>query len=627
MVGRHRLIRLIRERKPQILAVDNIYELAPDRPALLSLLAELPISMNLVQVTGGEHPEPLSAIAGRHGISFDRLDPMSEAKACAMLASIGVGDVVLAFEDRTMIKVSRRRSPGRGGWSANRYRRKIHGNVRSLSRDVESRLLDAALPFTARISEGLGGYIRCEFIVEAARERVPIRPGYREDAQIKVEAIQRQKLQWKPLMERRGYIIVGIDPGTTTGLAALDLQGRLIDLVSSRAMTPGDVVSWISSRGKPLIVATDVLPAPDSVEKVKRAFSAVLFSPGYELSEDEKTTLGRQFGYKNDHERDALAAAISAFKKYRNKFKQIDKKAGLGLDLDEVKALVVRGCSIEGAVFMLSTKTEAQETKQVAQPSIKPHDSALHAPDRKSEERHQAEQIKTLRSYLEDLRHELSAKDEEIDSLRRKLDKLKDSTSLKIKRDHEIKIRDKEISRLSSMLKAERKALRRMKSEMASARKVQRIEEISGYRRLKPIEAFSRDAILAAKGKWTIGEDDVVLLLDGAGGGPKSADLLVETGIKAVIVEGDIPQGTLELLNDRHLPVFRSSDLSLSRIDGIVFIDPAVLEEALHSWEGSLKVLEAEKKEKWLEGLIGEYRAMRRREERMAEKLKKAKSK
>ena len=86
---------------------------------------------------------------------------------------------------------------------------------------------------------------------------------------------------------------------------------------------------------------------------MKRAFNAVLFSPGADIPAEEKIALGREFGYKNDHQRDALAAASSAFKKYRNKFLQVERKAPPEIDTDEVKALVVRGYSIENAIAEL----------------------------------------------------------------------------------------------------------------------------------------------------------------------------------------------------------------------------------------------------------------------------------
>jgi hypothetical protein len=203
MISKHKLVRLIRQMVPEIVAVDNVHELAYNRSGLVSLLRLFPPETLLVQVTGGDKKESLQKVARRYGISFDRLNPSREAEACARLAAMGVGHVLLAFEDRTWIKVSRRRSPGRGGWSQKRYSRKIHGSVKSAAREVERELRKSGLNFSARAVEGIGGYIRCEFTVEAPRERVPIKQGFRGDAQIKVEGIERTKFHFQPLVRER----------------------------------------------------------------------------------------------------------------------------------------------------------------------------------------------------------------------------------------------------------------------------------------------------------------------------------------------------------------------------------------------------------------------------------------
>ena len=361
MISRHKLIRMIRDRQPDMVAMDNVHELASEKAELVQMLRRLPASTKLVQVTGGDKPEALTRLARWNGISFNRLNPLEEAETCARLAARGVGAVLSAFEDRTWIKVSRRRSPGRGGWSQNRYSRKIHGAVKGLAREVEKQLRESGLDFTSRAVEGLGGFTRAEFVVDAPRENIHINSGYFCDAQVRIAGIERPKLQFKPLLQRRGYIIVGLDPGTTTGIAALNLHGELVDLVSSKEMSSSDVIEWIASRGRPLIVATDVFPTPGAVEKVKRSFSATLYSPGMDVPAEEKIALAREFGYKNDHERDALAAASSAFKKYKNKFVQVDKKVPSEIDPDEVKALVVKGYSIENAISELAEQPAPKE--------------------------------------------------------------------------------------------------------------------------------------------------------------------------------------------------------------------------------------------------------------------------
>jgi predicted RNase H-like nuclease (RuvC/YqgF family) len=170
-------------------------------------------------------------------------------------------------------------------------------------------------------------------------------------------------------------------------------------------MSSSDVIEWIAARGRSLVVATDVFPTPGSVEKVKRAFNAVLYSPGGDIPAEEKIALGKEFGYKNDHERDALAAAISAFKKYRNKFLLVEKKVPSEIDPDEVKALVVRGYSIENAIaeFVPSSVTAARQREQPqgaanavldASIDVSPDVTAL-----RMQNQQLAEQVRTLRLW------------------------------------------------------------------------------------------------------------------------------------------------------------------------------------------------------------------------------------
>ena len=54
MISRHKLIRMIRERQPEMVAMDNVHELAQSHKDLINLLRRLPPSTKLVQVTGRE---------------------------------------------------------------------------------------------------------------------------------------------------------------------------------------------------------------------------------------------------------------------------------------------------------------------------------------------------------------------------------------------------------------------------------------------------------------------------------------------------------------------------------------------------------------------------------------------
>lgn len=617
MISRHKLIRMIRERQPEMVAMDNVHELAQSHKDLINLLRRLPPSTKLVQVTGGDRPESLVRLARWNGITFDRTKPLEEAEASARLAARGVGAVVSAFEDKTLIKVSRRRSLGRGGWSQNRYTRKIHGAVMALAREVEKQLREAGLEYSLRAVEGLGGFTRAEFVVEASRDKVHINPGYSVDAQLKVQSIERPALQYKPLLHRRGYIIVGLDPGTTTGIAALNLRGELVDLISSRAMSSSDVIEWIAARGRSLIVATDVSPTPGAVEKVKRAFNAVLFSPGADMAGEEKIALGRELGYKNDHERDALAAALAAFRKYKNKFIQVEKKAPAEVDPDEIKALVVRGYSIENAIAEFSHPPPAEGRPAApAPPAPDPDTAAL-----RQHIQQLSEQVKTLRTYVDELQAQLAKKDADLQKANVRLDRLKDKTSREIKRDHEIRIRDKEIVRLRSILRSERKYTKKLKKNAVARKKAERIEEVKGLRRLKPVAAFSKEAVLAAAERYSLAEGDLVLLEDSSGGGKSTAEMFRERGVAAIVAEGEMAQAMQEYFLDLGLPVFTSAEIAVQRIDSLPFIRPEELEAARERWEVQQKARQARLEAEKLESLFQDYKVERMKEEKRKKRM------
>jgi predicted RNase H-like nuclease (RuvC/YqgF family) len=628
MISRHKLIRLIRERHPEMVAMDNVRELASDRRELISILRRMPSGTKVVQVTGGEMQEPLIKLARYHGITFDRTNPLHEAEACARLAARGVGAILSAFEERTWIKVSRRRSLGRGGWSQNRYTRKIHGAVMGLAREVEKQLREAGLQYNLRAVEGLGGYTRAEFVVEAPREKVHISPGYYSDAQLVVQSMERPELQYRPLTQRRGYIMVGLDPGTTTGIAALNLSGELVDLNSSRAMSSSDVVEWISARGRPLVVATDVYPTPGAVEKVKRAFNAVLYSPGSDIPAEEKIALGREFGYKNDHERDALAAAASAFKKYKNKFLQVEKKVPSEIDPDEVKALVVRGYPIENAIAeFISSPGLAQPTARARAASLAgpEEDSAIEASAEISALRQQnqqlAEQVRTIRSYVDELKAGLAEKEAALRVASSKLDRLRDKTAREIKRQHEIKIRDKEIDRLRSVLRSERKHIKKLKKSLERQKKMEIIEQTQGLLKLKPLTTFTREAVLQAAGESGLEKGDLIYLHDASGGGRSTVELLGERGIAGVVAGGEMTAALQEHFCDLGTPVFSIQALPVRWINNLPFVRPEDLSAARSAWDEEMAVRRAKKEAEKLESLFQEYRVERKKEEKRKQKL------
>lgn len=152
-----RLFRILSAEKPDILAVDSLQEISVDQHDLFSFLQALPPSVRLVQVTGGEKKETLGKVASRYNISFNRFDPFDEARTIARVATLGAGAEVIAFENMSDVVVSRHRSPGKGGWSQNRYVRKIHGAVQQKAREIEMEIIASGLKYEKKRPRPLEG--------------------------------------------------------------------------------------------------------------------------------------------------------------------------------------------------------------------------------------------------------------------------------------------------------------------------------------------------------------------------------------------------------------------------------------------------------------------------------------
>ncbi|MCE8428632.1 MAG: DUF460 domain-containing protein [Candidatus Methanoperedens sp.] len=616
MVSLHKFLRMVWAEKPQIIAVDNVHELAADRCDLVFFLQKLPSDTKLVQVTGGEHLLPLTRLANQQGFSFDRFDPAAEALACAKLAELGIGHEVSAFEDRTIIKVSRGRSLGKGGWSQNRYRRKVHGYVRQKSREIEDYLNEQSklkrFTFTSNVTERFGGYSKAEFVVDAPRSAIRVGSGKYGDVQVSAKSIERDSLVFKPLTTRkRDYIIVGIDPGTTTAIAVLTLAGGLRMLHSSRTISIPDVIEMIAEQGKPLIIASDVFPTPNAVEKIRRAFNAVLGSPEDVLTAEDKIEFAKPFGYSNNHERDAIAAAVSVFRKNKNKFEQIKRKLPFGIDTEEAIAQVVRGKSVDLVISELTRKeakaTEAETARERTDGDAQTIREVIRRYD---------DSIREMKQIHEELKNELYLKNKEIRKLEDVLSRHRTILYRQFKKEKEISVRNKEIAFLREKASDSNKRISFLNERIHKLKAVRRLEVSGRVLPVKIIEAFTKDSIVKTKELFGIKKDDIIVLKDASGGGMITAGILAELGVRAVIICNEMSHAAEEELFRLNVPVLNVKNVKIQFEKGeeLAVIDPAEIQRAIDDWNKRADEHRKAAKEEWLKSLVDEYRSERRRE-------------
>ncbi|MUW15027.1 DUF460 domain-containing protein [Halorubrum sp. CBA1125] len=618
VVSFRKLCRLIDDREPLFVATDNAYELAADKNELVGFLRSLPDGTRLVQVTGAERPEPLSRVASRHGIPYGK-EPMKEAEAAARLAAANVGHEVTAFTDETRVKVSRGRSTGKGGWSQDRYTRRIHGNVKKRTRQVQSKLREANLEFDREVTEKYGGYANATFTVEARPEEIPVSNSRAGDVRVEVERERRDGIEYEPLVKRRDRVIVGIDPGTTTAVAVVGLDGTVHDLYSSRTADTPAVTEWIVERGRPVIVAADVEPMPETVEKFRRSFDAAGWCPTTDLPVDEKLHRTRAANYDNDHERDALAAALYAYDDHEDQFERIAAKTPPRLDREAVIAGVVAGgASVEAVIDDLSDdggeSGDGDDDAAESDPT---------EPERTEEEetiRRLRERVDRLTSHAESLEDDLAERDDRIAELEAELEEAKREERIEARTRRAVSRLERETDRLERERDEAEARVEELERKVETLKELWRLDhsnfgdvaEGRGLVSVKVVEQFTLDALDRTDEAYGLVAGDVVYLRDASGAGRRTAERLAETEPRAVIRgDGNLSEVADEVLFDRDVPVVPDDAVPVREVDELAVASEEDLEAAVDDWEQRAERRRRDQKAERIDRIISEHRAER----------------
>ncbi|ADJ14140.1 DUF460 domain-containing protein [Halalkalicoccus jeotgali] len=610
VVSYRKLRRLIAREEPSIVATDNVYELAADKDALVHFLRELPSQTKLVQVTGAQRPEPLSRVASRHGVPYGK-KPMKEAEAAARLAAGNVGHEVSAFTNTTRVKVSRGRSTGKGGWSADRYTRRIHGAVKKRSREVESDLDGAGLTYEKTVTEKYGGYSSAVFVVEADPHEIPVSTGRAGDVRVEMERERTDGIQFEPLAKRRDHVLVGIDPGTTTAVAIVGIDGEVLDVLSTRTADTAAVIEWIVERGRPFIVAADVRPMPNTVEKIRRSFDAASWIPGTDLPIDEKQHRTREVGYDNDHERDAIAAALFAYDDHEEQFERVARKVPAPIDTGEVIASVVGGESVEA---VLDSYREDDGGDDEESPE---HSEPERSPEQKRIARLET-QVERLKGHVSDLKGTVETKDDRIDELEADLTERRSEERKRVRRKREITRLERETDRLERERDEAHEERDALSEKLDRLKKLWKLDhsnfaDIEDEKRdlisVKQIEKFTLDAIERAEESYGLSKGDVIWLRDASGAGPKTAKRLADSRPRVVLKNGGLSDSADEILFEAEIPVGDASEVTIQEIDELAVARESDVEAVIEGWHERAEERRREQNASMVDQVISEHRA------------------
>lgn len=125
-------------------------------------------------------------------------------------------------------------------------------------------------------------------------------------------------------MKEKKLLIAGIDPGMTTAYAVLDIEGNLIRVDSSKQFNLNSMISEIIRLGKVVLVGTDKAKVPRLVEDFAIKTGARVISPTEDLRVDEKRKMTYNLKFEDNHQSDALASALFAYRSAKSLLDKID---------------------------------------------------------------------------------------------------------------------------------------------------------------------------------------------------------------------------------------------------------------------------------------------------------------
>jgi hypothetical protein len=403
--------------------------------------------------------------------------------------------------------------------------------------------------------------------------------------------------------QSRRRIILGIDPGVSTGLAALDLDGNILFAKSEREISLNRIVDEVARYGKVILVATDVTPAPDLARKVASTLKAAMFIPRKSMEVPEKRELIGRYNQTSaidvadSHARDALASGIKALHKFKNRFQKLETELAdeVPTTKEHTKELLVKGFSIARAI------RESEKQLTPTKCTMPPREHAEMRIDFQRKLVEKAEIIARLNDLVQNLQVEISGLKQEKLELKTRIEKERTRSDVEIRKDRMYKTHQNQIADLTKRVREleEKLELERRKT---FGDKLESTEVYAGMTQLKTVESFSSEGLEKAAARFQIEPGDAVIIKDGSGGGASTARMLAKLQPSIVVTCTTMSDQAEEVLTQHAIPVVRSSLLSITSVRGNSFVPTKNIRSAIDHQRSLTKSNVKSAVEKTIEG-------------------------
>ncbi|MEM3072311.1 MAG: DUF460 domain-containing protein [Candidatus Bathyarchaeia archaeon] len=387
----------------------------------------------------------------------------------------------------------------------------------------------------------------------------------------------------------KALAVVGVDPGMTLGVAALDLSMNPIYVRSFKPVVLEAAVRELSGKCRPILIASDVREAPEAVKKIAAMFDAGLFTPKRNLSVQEKGEILEEYlkdrphlrSILDEHSSDALSSALKAFKSFKNRFQKIDEFFNFlsSRDFqDRVKADVLRGCSLNRALRRALLE-EASSLEDDSRPMVVKMDVGEELRNIRRRMLEGEEALRKLQMENLKLRSRLKEALAESEKLRSSQAEWRRDFSERLLKDSAYMNQVREIQALRKRLQLAEAKVESLTSTLKRLDKIREVGKAGDLILLKPIQHFTEEGVEDAIRRMGIKPGDPLFILNAAGGGPSTAKRLVELRPKFIILGTGMSHNAEDVLTGNGIPLLSLREVEVKYIDDM----PAVSRKAV--WE------------------------------------------
>jgi predicted RNase H-like nuclease (RuvC/YqgF family) len=329
------------------------------------------------------------------------------------------------------------------------------------------------------------------------------------------------------------------------------------------------------------------------------------------VSVETKIELTASFPYANDHERDALSAALDAYRQYRHRFQNLIKRIPPGHDLDEVRARVIRGQSLDQVIGDMNSVTPAPAVEIPSVPVEVKHDEKVRVLDG---------MVKRLRTFVADLQEEIKEKDYEIQRLQARVRKIHTAQDAQLAKDTEVVKKDAVIQSLKKKVHREERRNRILSKRLVRIRQFAELSMEGEVLPVKVMDTLTKDGLRRLSDDAGIDEGDIIYVTRLDGWGRSVVKDLAEARVGAVITgAGALAEGDPQMIRafrEAGIPLLSDKDASVQVRGKQGLAGKKMFEKALERWQEDQVHHEREKKSEMIEHIFKEYKSERGKEVR-----------